>query len=77
MRRSSRTEFGDAPFFDGEVEPCINGLTAVLGAYYGRDVTGIVARLMHFFATVRADQLLEGGWQAAFGGMRQPEPQTV
>ena len=50
---------------------------AGLGASHQTGWTGIVARLMHFFATVRADQLLEGGWQAAFGGMRQPEPQTV
>jgi len=26
-------EFGNSPFFEGEVEPCINGRVVVLGAY--------------------------------------------
>ena len=29
-------EFGSKPFFEGEVEPCINGGTLALGAYFGR-----------------------------------------
>ena len=29
-------EFGAKPFFEGEVEPCINGGTLALGAYFGR-----------------------------------------
>src|ERR1044072_7639778 len=29
-------EFGKKPFFEGEVEPCINGGTLALGAYFGR-----------------------------------------
>src|SRR5206468_508142 len=28
-------EFGDSPFFEGEVEPCINGRVVALGAYFG------------------------------------------
>ena len=28
-------EFGDAPFFEGEVEPCINGRVLAIGAYFG------------------------------------------
>ena len=28
-------EFGDSPFFEGEVEPCINGRVLGLGAYFG------------------------------------------
>src|ERR1700744_5168674 len=28
--------FGKKPFFEGEVEPCINGGTLALGAYFGR-----------------------------------------
>src|SRR5437667_12463846 len=27
--------FGDAPFFEGEVEPCINGRVLAIGAYFG------------------------------------------
>jgi hypothetical protein len=50
-----RWEYDDLPFFDGEVEPCINGHTVTLGAYFGADVDGIVARLL-------GDQLEDGGW---------------
>jgi hypothetical protein len=50
-----RWEYNGEPFFDGEVEPCINGHTVTLGAYFGADVDGIVARLL-------ADQLDDGGW---------------
>ncbi|EWT02191.1 hypothetical protein N865_00460 [Intrasporangium oryzae NRRL B-24470] len=50
-----RWEYDDLPFFDGEVEPCINGRTVTLGAYFGADVDGIVTRLL-------ADQLDDGGW---------------
>ena len=42
-------------FFDGEVEPCINGQVAAVGAYFGQDVRGIVERLL-------AEQLSDGGW---------------
>jgi hypothetical protein len=50
-----RWEYDDQPFFDGEVEPCINGRTVTLGSYFGADVDGIVHRLL-------ADQLADGGW---------------
>jgi hypothetical protein len=50
-----RWEYDDLPFFDGEVEPCINGRTVTLGAYFGADVDGVVTRLL-------ADQLDDGGW---------------
>jgi hypothetical protein len=50
-----RWEYNGERFFDGEVEPCINGRTVILGAYFGADVEGIVARLL-------ADQLDDGGW---------------
>ena len=33
-------EEGDQPFFDGEVEPCINGMAVALGAYFGENVDG-------------------------------------
>jgi len=42
-------------YFDGEVEPCINGRTVALGAYFGEDVTPIVTRLL-------GEQMADGGW---------------
>jgi hypothetical protein len=42
-------------FFDGEVEPCINGQVAAVGAYFGQDAGRLVARLL-------AEQLPDGGW---------------
>jgi hypothetical protein len=45
-------------FFEGEVEPCINGQVGAAGAYFGQDVRGIVDRLL-------AEQLPDGGWNCA------------
>jgi hypothetical protein len=42
-------------FFEGEVEPCINGQVAAVGAYFSQDVRGIVDRLL-------GEQLPDGGW---------------
>jgi hypothetical protein len=42
-------------FFEGELEPCINGQVAAAGAYFGQDVGGIVERLLE-------EQLPDGGW---------------
>ena len=47
--------FEGNPFFAGELEPCINGQVAAVGAYFGQDVRGIVDRL-------RGEQLADGGW---------------
>lgn len=48
-------EFGKKPFFEGEVEPCINGGTLALGAYFGRPSEGLARRLV-------SEQLEDGGW---------------
>ena len=48
-------EWGNHPFFDGEVEPCINGRVLVAGAYFGESSELIVERLL-------ADQQTDGGW---------------
>ena len=48
-------ECADHSFFAGEVEPCINGQVAAVGAYFGEDVRGLVERLV-------AEQLPDGGW---------------
>ncbi|WP_270888271.1 hypothetical protein [Pedococcus sp. 5OH_020] len=50
-----RWEHDGQAFFDGEVEPCINGRTVAIGAYFGAEVDGLVSRLLD-------DQLAEGGW---------------
>ena len=42
-------------FFDGEVEPCINGRVVAIGACFGQDVRGIVERLL-------TEQMADGGW---------------
>ncbi|HEY1572046.1 MAG TPA: squalene cyclase [Pseudonocardiaceae bacterium] len=55
VRDNSRWEHAGQPFFDGEVEPCINGRTVALGAYFGVDVDDIVTRLL-------GEQLTDGGW---------------
>ncbi len=41
-------------FFEGEVEPCINGRTVAVGASCGQDVRGIVDRLL-------TEQMADGG----------------
>ncbi|MGK2850395.1 MAG: hypothetical protein ACSLFN_05740 [Candidatus Limnocylindrales bacterium] len=55
VREHVRWEYDDLPFFDGEVEPCINGSTVGIGAYFGQDVQGIVDRLL-------TEQMADGGW---------------
>jgi hypothetical protein len=45
----------DKPFFEGEVEPCINGRVVAIGAYFGQDVQGLVDRLL-------GEQMEDGGW---------------
>jgi len=47
--------FGAKPFFEGEVEPCINGNTLALGVYFGRPSAALVERLL-------GEQLADGGW---------------
>jgi hypothetical protein len=42
-------------FFDGEVEPCINGRVLAIGAYFGRDMRAVVDRLL-------SEQMDDGGW---------------
>ncbi len=55
VRENSRWEYANEPFFEGEVEPCINGATVAIGAYFGEDVQGIVDRLL-------GEQMDDGGW---------------
>src|SRR6516162_349560 len=59
-------------FFSGEVEPCINGQVAAVGAYFRQDVRDIVARLL-------AEQLPDGGWncEAVNGSTRSSFNTTI
>ena len=59
------SEFGNSPFFDGEVEPCINGRVVALGAYFGVRSDRLVDRLL-------GEQLADGGWncEAERGSVR-------
>jgi len=49
------TPWADNRFFEGEVEPCINGNVVSTGAYFGVDMTPLVDRLL-------GEQLPDGGW---------------
>jgi hypothetical protein len=55
VRDGVRWEANGAPYFVGEVEPCVNGLALANAAWFGEDGGPIVARLV-------ADQLDDGGW---------------
>src|ERR671934_1757981 len=55
VRAKSRWEHEAEPYFEGEVEPCINGQAVAIGAYFGADVRGIVDRLL-------TEQMADGGW---------------
>jgi hypothetical protein len=55
VRANAKWEYDDLPYFDGEVEPCINGQAVAIGAYFGQDVKVIVDRLL-------TEQMADGGW---------------
>ena len=52
---NSRWDEGGQPYWEGEVEECINGRTVADGAYFGVDVSSIVDRLV-------GERLADGGW---------------
>ena len=62
VRENVRWEANNAPYFEGEAEPCINGIAVANGAYFGEQVDGTVERLLE-------EQLPDGGWNcwAEFG----------
>ena len=49
------TPWSDNVFFEGEVEPCINGNVVATGSYFGVDMGRLVERLL-------GEQLPDGGW---------------
>jgi len=55
VTENGRWEHEGQRYFDGEVEPCINGRTIGTGAYFGVDVAAIVERIL-------GERLDDGGW---------------
>ena len=56
VHEAARWEYDEnLRYWEGEVEPCINGRVVVIGAYFGQDIGGIVERLLK-------DQMADGGW---------------
>ena len=72
VREKSRWEEGNQPFFEGETEPCINGMVVGLGAYFGENVDTVVERLV-------SEQLPDGGWncEAGHGSTRSSFHTTI
>jgi len=69
---NSRWEEGGQPYWEGEVEECINGRTVADGAYFGVDVAPIVERLV-------GERLADGGWncERAEGSVRSSFHSTI
>ena len=67
-----RWEHDAQPYFEGEVEPCINGRTVEAGAYFGVDVGPLVDRLL-------TERLADGGWncEAENGSVRSSFDTTI
>jgi hypothetical protein len=72
VREHCLWEHAGQPFFSGEVEPCINGLTIAVGAYFDQDVDRVVARLL-------GEQLEDGGWNCwtEYGSVRSSFATTI
>ena len=62
IAENCRWKRGNQPYWEGEVEPCINGITVANGTYFGVDTTSIVERLI-------GGVLPDGGWNC--------EPESV
>jgi hypothetical protein len=72
VAENARWEHAGQRYFDGEVEPCINGRTIEAGAYYGVDVSSIVERIL-------GERLDDGGWncEAERGSVRSAFASTM
>jgi hypothetical protein len=55
VRDNVRLEHEGERYFDGEIEPCINGAIVAIGSYFGQDVRATVDRLL-------GEQMADGGW---------------
>ena len=72
VRDNVKWDHDGQDYFDGEVEPCINGKTVALGAYFGQTVDAVVNRLL-------GEQLGDGGWncEAERGSIRSSFNTTI
>ena len=72
VKEHCRWEHAGEPFFEGEVEPCINGRVVALGVYFDQTVDPIVDRLMR-------EQLEDGGWncETEHGSVRSSFATTI
>ena len=72
VAENGRWEHAGQCYFDGEVEPCINGRAIETGAYFGVDVDAIVERIL-------AERLADGGWncEAENGSVRSSFDTTI
>ena len=72
VRDNCKWEYDGSKFFDGEVEPCINGRAVALGAYFKQDMEPLVERLV-------SEQLEDGGWncEAENGSVRSSFDTTI
>jgi len=70
--QNGRWEHAGQRYFDGEVEPCINGRTIDSGAYFGVDVSPIVERIV-------TERMTDGGWncEAENGSVRTSFDTTI
>ncbi|GAA1962268.1 squalene cyclase [Microbacterium aquimaris] len=55
LGRNSRWDYDDLPYWDGEVDVCINAFTLATGAWLGVDMTGLATWF-------REHRLEDGGW---------------
>jgi hypothetical protein len=69
---NSRWEYHGMPYWGGEVEPCVNGITVANGTYFGVDTSAIVDRLV-------GERMEDGGWncEAENGSTRSAFDTTI
>jgi hypothetical protein len=69
---NARWDEGGQPYWEGEVEECINGRTIADGAYFGVDVSAIVDRLT-------GERQGDGGWncERSNGSVRSSFASTI
>ena len=72
IAKNGRWEHDGQRYFDGEVEPCINGRTIETGAHFGLDVAPIVELIL-------GERMDDGGWNCAAenGSVRSSIDSTI
>lgn len=70
--QNARWEHAGQPYWEGEVEPCINGQAVANGTYFGVDMGPVVDRLV-------GERLKDGGWncEAERGSVRSSFDTTI